>query len=625
MTILSSIQDRKKSIHRALVYGICAATVMLFAGTVIFLVWACYRGFDFTDEGWYLLSYRYPDDIPFGHSSYHQYIGFFYEILNYDIALLRVGGIILLLISTLIFYFGFHRMAASFRDSSIRNSMFKRCRLFDITEYCFLGLGTLLVYSWFLPSPSYNTLNAIFLNAGTGLYFAGIGTLLMRKERSTDAWLFLFFSGVFIGCSFFAKFTSGLALYGILCITSACWPKLPLPQRLKAIALLTAGKISWFLLHFILIQSISDWWSFLSGGIELISVLESGHGINSVTRYLAEFKHLLGASVLKFWGTYAILSIWALLFLIFSKKSASSFQKLFTLLLLVPVSAVAISYHSNQFIGGVARFGQLTEFYLSVMILMTAVIIVIQVILRNRQHISSLDITLLLFAGSSFGLPFMGAIGTGNQIYIITLYHIVPWFAILLILIRLMASAYKSAIIYSIAILAIAAFASSQILSGCLNDPYRLNSGVLHQSKKTEIGYPASILLLDSRANLFITKLRRMATINGFKPGDDMLAFYNMPGAVFCLGGRSPGYPWFFGGYKGSKHFAEKALSRIPRERLRKAFVLQNGIKTLEMPDFSRFGINFPSDYDLCGSLNAPNGNSEEQILLWKPKHNFRS
>ena len=604
---------------------ICAATVMLFAGTVIFLVWACYRGFDFTDEGYYLLNYRYPDNIPFGVSSYHQYFGFFYKILNYDIALLRVGGIILLLISTLIFHFGFHRIAASFRNSSIRNSMFKRYKLFGITEYCFLGIGTLLIYSWFLPSPSYNTLNAIFLNAGTGLYFAGIGILLMRKERSTNAWLFLFFSGVFIGCSFFTKFTSGFALYGILCITSACWPRLTLPQRLKAIALITAGKISWFMLHFILIQSISDWWSFLSGGIELISALKSGHGINSVTRYLAEFKHLIIASVLKFWGAYAILSIGALLFLIFARKSAPSFQKLLTWLLLIPLSAVAISYQRNQFIGGVGRFGQLTEFYLSVMILLTAVIIVIQVILRNRQHISPLDITLLVFAGSSFGLPFMGAIGTGNQIYTITLYHMVPWFAIFLILIRLMATAYKSALIYSITILTIAAFASSQILSGCLNNPYRLNSGVLHQSMKTEIGYPASNLLLDTRANRFITELRRLATIHGFKPGDDMLAFYNMPGAVFCLGGRSPGIPWFFGGYKGSKNFAEKALSRIPRDRLRKAFVLQNGIKTFEMPDLSRFGINFPSDYDLCGRLSAPNGNSEEQILLWKPKHNFRS
>jgi hypothetical protein len=188
-----------------------------------------------------------------------------------------------------------------------------------------------------------------------------------------------------------------------------------------------------------------------------------------------------------------------------------------------------------------------------------------------------------------------------------------------------MATAYKSALIYSITILTIAAFASSQILFGCLNNPYRLNSGVLHQSMKTEIGYPASNLLLDTRANRFITELRRLATIHGFKPGDDMLAFYNMPGAVFCLGGRSPGYPWFFGGYKGSKHFAEKALSRIPRDRLRKAFVLQNGIKTFEMPDLSRFGINFPFDYDLFGRLSAPNGNSEEQILLWKPKHNFRS
>ena len=111
-----------------------------------------------------------------------------------------------------------------------------------------------------------------------------------------------------------------------------------------------------------------------------------------------------------------------------------------------------------------------------------------------------------------------------------------------------------------------------------------------------------------------------MAQEDGFKPGGDVLGFFDMPGVVFALGGRSPGNPWYNCGYKGSRAFAQKALSLVPPERLKRAFILETSGSAECMPDLAKFGINFPGDYILCGELVIPYPWTKETVRFWKPR-----
>ena len=240
------------------------------------------------------------------------------------------------------------------------------------------------------------------------------------------------------------------------------------------------------------------------------------------------------------------------------------------------------------------------------MLLTTTVIAVLIYHKRVKYFLSHRNFSaIVLFAAVMFLLPFAGAVGTGNYLYIGTLWDMAPWFGLLLILLVALTGLLKNRWNLLVGILIISSFSCAQILSGCWYQPYRLNKGLSGQTQATEIGYPTTILKLDPATSEFFYKIRQLASKNGFKPGDDVLGFSNLPGVVFA-GGRSPGIPWYNCGYEGSRAFAEKALSLVPQERLKRAIILQTSGSAKCMPDLAKFGINFPGDYILCGQLIIP-------------------
>jgi hypothetical protein len=63
----------------------------LLLGTGIF-IWASNKGFDFTDEGLYLLVYQHPHEFPDSYTSYHRVGAVFFDLVGgeyYCIAVAR--------------------------------------------------------------------------------------------------------------------------------------------------------------------------------------------------------------------------------------------------------------------------------------------------------------------------------------------------------------------------------------------------------------------------------------------------------------------------------------------------------------------------------------------------------
>lgn len=600
----------------AVVKSFSWAIILLYFIVLLFLLWSFFRGFDWTDESYYLLSYRYPEDVTKGVTFFHIYLGYIFKLLNYNIILLRIAGILFLQFSSLVLYMGFFKLALPEFGAKSGNGRFSM-----FSDYAFVGLGTLLAYSWYLPTPSYNLLNAIFMNVSTGLYFIGIRCLQNSSNSWRNAGICFFFSGVFLGGCFLTKFTTGIALLGLFLFASMVWSGISAVQKWRVSFFTLNGMFLWMMIHHFFIDNFNESVDFVTKGIDLISTMESNHGINSVLRHLLELKMLLITSLSSFWVLYICMLILGGLFVVLKRVNAKTAKTYYVTFLIFPVLSIAMSIYRGQYMGGIARYNQLAEFYLSVMLLLSAVVVMIHALERETNASGQKKINLIILLIMSFGLPLVGALGTGNLIYGIVPYYIAPWFAVFLLLSIKCELLFNSKVVKLFFILCISCFATAQILTGCLLYPYRLNSGVFDQVMKTSIGNPTSVLKLDEQSNHFVKELRKISENSGFKAGDDMLVFYDLPGVVYCLGGRSPGVPWYFGSYlKGFRHFAEKALADVPIDRIRNAFLLQTSYDISQLPDLKFFGINFPEDYDLCGQLESPYKRSKEKYVLWKPK-----
>jgi len=238
-----------------------------------------------------------------------------------------------------------------------------------------------------------------------------------------------------------------------------------------------------------------------------------------------------------------------------------------------------------------------------------------------RWHAAA-DRRLWLLLGWFAALPFFAAAGTGNPLYLNTLFTMAPWFALLAILLALLSELTHSTLIFRGGALLLAAFACSQITTGYQVSPYRLHASVLQQTVVTEIGNPENWLHLDSQTADFFETIRHAAHAAGLRPGDDVLAFFNMPGVVYALGARSPVAPWYHAGYPGAKKMNEYLVSLVPSSRLARAYILHKEGNPEGFPDLRLFGLAFPQNYEPIAEAVWPV--TGQRVRLWKPRPEHR-
>jgi hypothetical protein len=178
-----------------------------------------------------------------------------------------------------------------------------------------------------------------------------------------------------------------------------------------------------------------------------------------------------------------------------------------------------------------------------------------------------------------FLLPFCGAIGTGNPLHFGMRYTLAPWFGLFAIILGRLSAPARTRWAVPIGLACLSACCAVYLVKGPLEAPYRLLTELRGQTVDTQIGEPGSIVKLDPELHAFITGVRKAALDNGFKPGDDMLGLFEMPGIVYALGGRSPVLPWWISGYPGSRVVLNRAIELAGAERLR-TYILQTELST---------------------------------------------
>jgi hypothetical protein len=586
-----------------------AFLAVIYLGLLAFAVWISDKGLNIFDEGFYLLQARYPDEVLASPTSYYHYSAFLFKLSGYNIVIFRRLGLFLMFVSSSIFYFGFMNLLKLIVPS------FSHTRSFRINCWAFLGLGMMLYYSAFIQhrlTISYNMLNTVALYSALGLFFLGISSEKKTGERRLLSAMAFLLTGSFIGISFFVKFPGAillLVLFSLVSVTGI------IVRYGHAIMLILSGFILWLFIHFTIIQKPAVWWAIFSHN----RVFKKHYAFNSLlTGYIHQFLDLLRISLGELYFSNMLL-LFGFVLIYFSRKTKTTFEskKELLFLLVFTVAAVELSVKVSE----PGAYGvNVVNLYASWLILLFSAAIYTAIYdWKVRKSVIKSWPILFPLCVFLFCAPFVAICGTVNLININLIMHLVPWFGLLLVFMIILLGSEKGKIVLPTGTLFIGLFVAAHILYGAVRPaaPYQTN-GVLKLSEPTVIGSPMTSLKLDHKTSLFYKDMRLAAQENGFREGDDLLAFFDMPGLVFALGGKSPGFTWYFGNwYEGANDAIEYAMSLVSAERITRAFVLQSS-GNQKLPDLEKFGITFPRGYVLCGSFFFPGTNNE--IFLWKPQ-----
>jgi hypothetical protein len=593
--------------------------LIFFAATFLCLVYFSMHGFDVTDEGSYLLSSRHPEDVLLSVSAYQHLFAPLFKAIGYQMIVWRwfcVAGIGLSGI-----YLG-RETAGLLRKFDPEDNSF----LSPWVCMAFTGLGALLFFSrGGLFTPSYNSLMAMAINISAAIFIKYFRLMLEVTFEKRKALLLLLLQGFIIGLSLFVKIPCGLSLLFFWLIIVLFLNPEKANVFVPFVALLSGLGLN-ILWYFLLIQNYHGWISMFLNALHTLSL--EGHDPHGLwVMYLNDIKSNFYAIGSKFLPIIAlVLGITVLEEIL--RPRTQRFLKIVSylfvaLLLLILIEFILNGYH----IGGGNAIFSIFQVYLFWMALCLSAICVISLI-RIFKHQEGLfghqAKTKALILIGLIAFPFLGTVGTNNPLTVNIMMNLAPWFACFLVIFRCVLKGNAWGRWSMFIVLIISFFASSQIISASVLSPYRLNAGILKQNVMVSLGDPVSQVFLDQDTAAFFVKMKSIASSCAFKPGEDILAFSDMPGIVYALGGRSAGTSWWYSfpysgvSSKQCRIYTNYILQLIPIDRVQKAYILEKVSKLTVRPDLKNRGVDFPQGYYFCGEARWPL--DHEVIQLWKPK-----
>jgi len=540
-------------------------------------------------------------------STAYWFTGWLYRVAAGNIIALRILGVLIGVGCSIVLFRGVHALSRTFMlepDARPRSEL--------LSEACIVVLGGLLAYTLFLATPSYNLLNPWALTAACGCFASGLADLEEEDARGPARVAWMAAAGLCIAVSFFAKFPTAVSLLGLFGLALLSWPLGSARARALCLAAIGLGIGAMLLLYFLFAQSPGDLVRTFRSGASFVSVLGSNQRLGALARYCQEFgAGVVTPTVRGSWRLLAALAVPGLLLLAVRRRAASVALELVMCGVLVYAACKSALYQigldRSQYFFDLVR----VDFGWLLLLSMTAIAWGVRSSWRSDGFAPHALRSAAILALVLFALPFLGAIGSANYIFLSMPYSLAPWFALFVLILRVMSGSRWRRLIGLVGAAALCVLCAAQISAGALGAPYRLNTGLAGQTEPTEIGSPPT--------SAFFRQLRAMAASNGFRPGDDVLAFLDMPGIVFALGGRSPGLPRYTSGYPGSEKVAEDALAAAGGGRITRAFLLQTSNSDEWLRGLRGLGIEFPGGYVLCGQWRIPYTWSNEQVRLWRP------
>ena len=612
--------------------GVSLAAFLIALFTLLF---SASKGFDITDESYYLLWAAQPQNIV-GSSSHFGYItGILYQIAGQNIALFRALGIIILLAVALAFALAAERY---WRHASSEATV----------EFRFSGImlilsGSLLFYPqrWIL-TPSYNwlALVSVFMVA-TGLLAGHAPDQRTRRSswyhRIPGAPLLVGAGG---SLAFLAKPTTAL----MLALLSLFWV---VAQRR------TWSKAAWFLVVAGLSATATlglHAWAHFGGprgyyqdildGLSYGATLGGGHNMTTIVarihRELSDFivtllsvdLFLVAAPVfglllgLRFWPAGMKFAHW----------TAYALLAMFLFWWLALISAWSGSplvYHLTHGLSSMT----VTTGPLSVPTFDTGTLLMslllpfaglsLAIHWTQGKPDEKLPVGhrhMLLVVILAFLLSFAYAFGSNMHILRQMSGSVVFLVAALFYLGRALAQSQRFHFVPKLLAMLLSILVLLAMRAG-YDEPSRIESIGTQRIAVSLLSSSGRLHVDEATAN-YIHSLQEVALHAGWKEGTPLVdTTGGSPGALVILNARLLGKGWLLGRYPGSDAYAEKALGSVSPDLLREAWVLTttpDAMRRLSDSVLQAFPLDFPARYEMVGEVKT--GHRNEVQFLWKPR-----
>ena len=522
--------------------------ILLGAALTLVIGWLD-RGFDLTDEGYYLLGYRHPGDVFLTLSHFHHLVAALTLHQDWPVLFYRVLGLLVVLAPCLFFALELHRFA--------RRGAPGRAGSRALALSAFTALGGLIAYTVGPRSLSYNGLGnaCMLIEAGIALRLIGGGPAGAAHRLGLAATL-----GIVLAAQLVIKATAA-ALIGVWIVAAGATLGLGGPRRwLELGAGAAFGAAVFAAAFFAWIVPFHDWWTGISITREAMRSLYSPAALASSSLMPLGREIVIAGPPLLL--SAALIGIGRRLVSAGRRTLGEGLVTFAALITLGPALLIGVLPGSELLrLNGGTRVAMLVA--LALALRFTA-----RPPARAAAPAPGGARLLILLAV----LPLLAALGTNNALSIQVQLHLAPWFALLWLSAEEMPEApglsWSDAVTAAAGLIAVVLIGRSQLV-----DPYRIPGGMAEQrwtfSSRIEAGRGLEV---DEGTKRLVEDTRDLLDRNGFRPGDPVLAFYDLPGLVFLLGGRSPETPWFF---RGADSLTVRAIALAQRDLEReRVFVL---------------------------------------------------
>jgi len=561
-------------------------------GILVYISAFLNRGVDFNDEAFHLAMMLDPQSYTY-QLSFSGYLAHgFFGWLNPNILTFRFLGLGLNLLGSLFLFWGLsHWLRAFNRDAQD-----------FVLLVAFLVLSGFAYYINFIRTLHYDSLNQFFVHGvgGVLLYALALGQNL---RKTLGVWGLVFCAvGVLITLDFLVKPPTGLSLLVAALGTLALlyWQLRNWRITLMQLVGLLAGLAVGFGLFFS-IAALNPEQYF--GLFWLMVEMETRHlHINLLNGYAADLlratPHLLILSIVIYWsgkkaGQYL-------------DGQGTDYRKttVRTMIFVGLLFSTIISYWVIR---------KIIFPYIWFSFIVVSTVVMIQIKARWIHHVSPAGI----FAGLLlFSLPIGGSIGTGDPILYGTTPYLAAWSALLWIMFdkadRLMGLKHMA---LQGGVLSLGLIISCAIV---FNYTYKTRDlGSLFRHDRTLPDVPLMKgMLIDAEQYSISMELRKIVSgINGFQEGDPVMFIYHNSMYPLIVGGRMPGFPWYFH-QENRQVYLCKAL-KLAKFDPEKTIILrsQHPLHETFRMCLAEKGVVFPENYKNIGSAG--------DIIVYAPKSKF--
>lgn len=562
--------DDSAPLRRALEAAIAALVLLAVCSVLVYAVWSRNRGFEITDEAYYLLLAIHPEATRFYISAQQWAMGPIWQLTG-SLASFRMAGLVLLAASATAL--GLGALAATRGRAA---SLVPRWTGFIAVIGCTVVCALLYVIT-INVSPSYNLL------ASAAAYLS-LGLVLLAGDKTSTAGRSVLFgmAGAALAVEFVCKPSSGVSTFVLVAI-AVLWLDRSGRRKTLALATVAAGGLLGLAALLFSHTTPGEAVQAFSGGMALFRMVQTEPVLTRLGRYAIEF----GGYTADAMRLSVFLIVAVLIYLI---------RKSWVTIGLVVAALGHTLFAARYFEYGMTQYVEYVQRALVLLALMLAVAWQ-AVPVRSQWVIAMLAM-----------LPYTVAMGTGNALFGQVIVSLAPWGAVMALAAWSRPAGTRDAVVPMAILAGFVALTSAQILVYKTKIPYNLNERMDRQSFPVTIG-PLGRVKVDAGTRQFMQEIDAAIAKCGIAPGAPFLGLYNVPGLALALNAVPVATPWL-----NNVAQADAVLSSNAAIAGKAVIAIQlntNG----SLPPLPTVLNGFPSGFQHCGNAVFPH--IQQNIQIW--------